>query len=111
MTSIRMEHIIEGYELFKKSMVGLEHRDGNKVFACCGRGESRFQQSIRDIERPFDRFLCTCDIYMSDYVTFCPHLVALIYYLQETFPGFQKLFNKPYETEVLTERAKEMLYE
>lgn len=110
MVKILMENVIEGFELFKTGKVDVALYNNNKVIASCGTGDERYQVSLNNVKSPFERYLCTCDIFIEDNELFCPHLVALIYSIQKKDKSIKKLFTNPYEEEPLTVFAQELLF-
>lgn len=110
MVLLKMEDVVEGYQLFLDGNINIDAFSGNTVFASTGKGENRYQISIKDINKPFHRFICTCNNCIEEH-SFCIHLIALIYLLQQNLPGYIKLFNHPESENILTELAEKFLFE
>ncbi len=110
MAEVEMDDVFEGHRFFKSGFIVIHDIHDRTVFGGCSDDKDDHFCMIKDLTRPFHRFVCTCPEFMEDHSRFCSHLIALYYGVQERVDDAPRMFGDPEEEEPISPEAEQMLF-
>ena len=110
MTDVEIDDVIEAHKLFKSGSATIHEIRGSTVFGACSDDLDDHFCMIKDLTRPFLRFVCTCPVFMADHSRFCSHLIAIYYGVQERVDDAPHMFGDSEEEAPISQEAENMLF-